>query len=127
MSNKNTIVAPVIPVQEEVIIPTDPEELFNYAIAQVACNDMFNMIYPHFSSHCKFGDVLKLHHFEDGEQAIGPKDNETCYFVVQGQVNIIAEEYRFNALMHEMTSARLLRARLKRADDYEEPPPNAPF
>ena len=82
--SQNKIQKPQIPDLEEVIIPTDPKELFEYAIAQVASNDLFNSIYPHFSNHCGFGDLLKLVNFEDGQQAIGPKDNETCYFVVQG-------------------------------------------
>jgi hypothetical protein len=70
------------PSAEEPVIPTDPEELFNYGIARVACNDMFNMIYPYFSDMCRFDDQLKLVNYEDGDQAIGPKDNETCYFVI---------------------------------------------
>ena len=70
------------PQASEVIIPADPEELFQYGVAQVARNDMFNMIYPYFSDLCRFGGQLKLVNFEDGDQAIGPKDNDTCYFVI---------------------------------------------
>jgi len=42
-------------------------------------------------------------------------------------VNIIAEEYRFNAVVSEITAAKHKRARQSKDEDYEEPGPDAPF
>ena len=51
---------------------------------------------------------------------IEPKDNQTIYFVIQGQVNVIAEEKIFKKLMTEIRRVRKRRMMEQKLQEEEE-------
>jgi hypothetical protein len=42
---------------------------------------------------------FKLMTYKDAESVMTPKDCEMCYYVISGQVNIIAEDMMYDKLM----------------------------
>jgi hypothetical protein len=55
-------------------------------------------------------DQFTLLSYSDCETVISPKDNQNCYYVLSGQVNVMAEEMMYKRLINQVQVVRRTRA-----------------